>query len=125
MIDCHVILALRKLGLSAKVSLGVVLVAVMSAHAQNGPPNSQTETQKACSADALRDYNKANATLTQSGEHMTIDAIISQRRLEEQYCLRLTRCFINEETSPSFVGQFDSCLGNEELEKYSTKTPDH
>jgi hypothetical protein len=123
------IFAIRKLALASEVSLNITLLAAMtlSAHAQNAPtPESKTNAQSACSALALSDYSKANIALTQAGtEHMTTDAIISQRRLEEQYCLRLTRCFVNEETSLGFVGQFDSCLGNEELEKYSTKTPDH
>ena len=67
----------------------------------------------------MTDFTKANLALMQTGTPlMSVETTIAQRRLEEQYCLRLTRCFLSDETSTVFAVEFDSCLSDEALEKY-------
>jgi hypothetical protein len=79
----------------------------------------QDEAQKACGVAAMTDFTKANLALMQTGTPlMSVQTMIAQRRLEEQYCLRLTRCFISDETDIGFAAEFNSCLSDESLDKY-------
>jgi hypothetical protein len=83
----------------------------------------QDTTPKACIAAAFKDYNKANlALLTGRIPLMSVESTISQRRLQEQYCLRLARCVIGDLDNPSlnlpYLAEFSSCLREESLEKY-------
>lgn len=94
-----------------------MLAVVTAAHAQLR--GIQDDAQKACGVAAMTEYTKANLALMQTSTPlMSVRATIAQRRLEEQYCLRLTKCFISDETSMPFAAEFDSCLNDEALEKY-------
>jgi hypothetical protein len=67
------------------------------------------------------DYNRANLALMLQATHvMSAEAIIAQRFLEEQYCLRSTQCLLGAEpTNPAmaFAVEFSKCLRDEALEK--------
>ena len=62
----------------------------------------------------MTDFTKANFALMQT-EHplMSVETMVAQRRLEEQYCSRLTKCFVSNETSILFAAGFNSCLSDE------------
>ena len=69
---------------------------------------------------AMTDYKKANFALMQEGMPlMSVEETIAQRRLQEQFCLRIVRCAFTDQSSPQFMAAFDSCLSDEALEKYN------
>jgi hypothetical protein len=100
-----------------RISAVASMLAVATiAHAQ---PTPHQDEVKACGVAAMTDYNKANLALMQQGTPlMSVEATIAQRRLEEEFCLRLVRCVLTDQTSLQFIAAFDSCLSDEALEKY-------
>jgi hypothetical protein len=78
------------------------------------------KTQPACAAAALTDYTRATVALMQQSPILSVEATISKRRLEEQYCLRSTRCLMGEATNAAtgmaFAAKFSTCLREEALE---------
>ena len=77
----------------------------------------------ACLVAALNDYNQANlALLTKSEPLMTVETTIAQRRLQEQYCLRVAQCRLAsmppQQTTWALDSAFSHCLCDEALEKY-------
>jgi hypothetical protein len=98
-------------------SLCVLALATVAAHAQSKSrpqrDSQKNEAQTACGVAAATDYNKANLTLMQQGTPlMSVEAMIAQRRLEEQYCLRLVRCTLDNPNSLLFEAAFDACLSD-------------
>lgn len=98
----------------AVVSLGVFAI--------QWPSHSATNAQIACATTALTDYTRAGlALLQQGGPVMSVEATMAQRRLEEQYCLRSTRCLMGEPTNSltgmAFAAKFSKCLADEAIEK--------
>jgi hypothetical protein len=95
----------------------IVLVAVFGSAAA-----AQTDARTSCATAAVTDYNKANLALMdqKDGLLMSPESLIAQRRLEEQYCLRLTRCLLGDAPSNvlAYRTEFSSCLQDESLEKY-------
>ena len=80
------------------------------------------KTQTACAAAALTEYTRATVALMQQGPIMSVEATIAQRRLEEQYCLKSTRCLMGGEPTSSTTGmafavEFSKCLRDEALER--------
>jgi hypothetical protein len=77
----------------------------------------------ACLVAALNDYNQANlALLTKSELLMTVETTIAQRRLQEQYCLRVAQCQLAsmppQQTTVALDAAFSDCLRDEAMEKY-------
>jgi len=108
--------------------LGVATVT--AGQAPSDGPASQAATQKACEVAAITDYLKAKSLLLQQAAPLpSVQQIIEQRRLEEQYCLRSVRCGFREGNdsdhnllSLELASLFNSCLRNDEaLETYRTK----
>jgi hypothetical protein len=103
----------------------LVVATVTAGQAPSDGPASQAETQKACEVAAITDYLKAKSLLLQH----SVQQIIEQRRLEEQYCLRSVRCGFREGIdsdhsllSLQLASLFNSCLRDDEaLETYRTK----
>jgi hypothetical protein len=94
----------------------LMLVMMTAAHAQ--PPVGVSEdTKMACGVAAKADYIKEDFPLAKQ-EIMSVEGTIAHRRLEEQYCLRLTRCFLTDQTSQKFKRAFQSCIHDEDLEKH-------
>jgi hypothetical protein len=113
----------RRLHISAtKPVLGVTLLVLtlVAAQAQGASHSAQDETQAACGLAAMTDYKKANLALLQEGMPlMSVEGTIAQRRLQEQFCLRIVRCAFTDQGSLQFMAAFDSCLSDEALEKYN------
>jgi hypothetical protein len=84
-----------------------------------GPALAQESTQTACAMTAFNDYNKANlALMAQSTPLMSVEATVAQRRLQEQYCLRVARCRVGDPTANRslalpYAAAFSSCLREE------------
>lgn len=84
--------------------------------ADSAPPSSDlTQAQTACVLAAFQDYNNANIAL---GVKESVESIIAQRRLEEQYCLRYAACVTSDVPKNSLSGlayaaEFSSCLSDE------------
>ena len=98
------------------------LLMMTAAHAQQPPSGVSDDAKMACGVAAKTDYLKEDlALMKQEAPIMSVEATIAQRRLEEQYCLRLTRCFLSDETSLQFKGAFQSCIHDEDLEKHDAK----
>lgn len=81
------------------------------------------DRQSACLSAALTAYNDANVRLLASaGIPMKMQAIIEQRRLQEQYCISAARCLAatlpKQLTDTVFDIEFDKCLRDEAIEKY-------
>jgi hypothetical protein len=77
-----------------------------------GPALAQESTQTACAMTAFNDYNKANLAL------MAQSTTVAQRRLQEQYCLRVARCRVGDPTANRslalpYAAAFSSCLREE------------
>ncbi len=67
----------------------VVIFAALSASA-----SAKDNRAQECGVAVMRDYNEANlALLGKSNPIMTVETTIEQRRLQEQYCLRVRRSF--------------------------------
>jgi hypothetical protein len=95
-----------------------VVAALASESAAQAPTTSQDQA-KACAVAAKTDYIKQNfALLNQETTLLSVEAMIAQRRLEEQYCLRFVRCFYADPKDLAFQAEFNSCLEDESLEKY-------
>jgi hypothetical protein len=96
------------------------LVIVVAAFPSSASPGDQDST---CMVAALSDYNKSNlALLAKSELLMTVEAAIAQRRLQEQYCLRVARCQLAslppQKTTMALDAAFSACLRDEAMEKY-------
>jgi hypothetical protein len=77
------------------------------------------ESQNACGVAAMTDYNRAKLALLQKDRPlMSAETAIAERRLEEDFCLRLVRCVLNDPNSLQFKSGFLTCLRDEALEKY-------
>ena len=80
----------------------LALLVVATVTAGKAPPDrsaqeSQAEAQEACEVAAITDYLKAKSLLLQQATPLpSVQQIIDQRRLEEQYCLRSVRCGFRE-----------------------------
>jgi hypothetical protein len=93
----------------------MILSLAATSHAQS----QGNEAKTACGVAAATDYNKENLALLQQGTPlMSVEALITQRRLQEKFCLRFVRCIIDDPNSLHFKTAFDSCLRDEALEKY-------
>ena len=99
-----------------------MLVMVTAAHAQQPSGGPSDDTKMACGVAAKADYIKEDLALMKQ-ETPTVEVTIAHRRLEEQYCLRLTRCFLADETSIRFKETFQSCIHDQDLEKHDAAPP--
>jgi hypothetical protein len=83
-----------------------------------GTSVAQESAQTGCLTAAFNDYNKANLAIKQRTPPLPIEAIVAQRRLQEQYCLRVARCRVGEPATDrslasSYAAAFSSCLAEE------------
>jgi hypothetical protein len=109
---------LQRLAKTAVLALSVVAVLASESVAKQ-PPTASQDQAKACAVAAKTDYIKENlALLNQGTPLLSVEGTITQRRLEEQYCLRFVRCFYGDPNDLAFKAEFNSCLEDESLEKY-------
>ena len=77
-----------------------------------------SSAQNSCAAAALVDYNKQNLAILQQGSPiMTVQAQIAQRRLQEQFCLRVAQCRVGDPSNQALgiahAAAFSACLREE------------
>jgi hypothetical protein len=96
---------------------------LMFSGAAAGAENPQEAAKTACAVAAFTEYNKANvALLLSSGPLMSAQALIAQRRLVEQYCVRFAQCTVGDPATDKsrelpFRAAFSRCIREEEEEK--------
>ena len=96
-----------------------IALSILAAPAMAESDSKKEGAEDACVTAAMSDYLKANKALVQqTATVMSVETTISQRRLQEEYCLRFVRCSLDDPNSAIFRVQFDSCLKDEALEKY-------
>ena len=98
--------------LIATLFLAAITASALAADQENG-----------CLVAAFTSYNSANVSLMASGGiPMTVEAQIAQRRLQEQYCVRVAECqntaLPKQQTTMVFDVAFANCLRDEAMEKY-------
>ncbi|MBG0797093.1 hypothetical protein IYX23_05255 [Methylocystis sp. L43] len=102
----------------------VVIFAALSANA-----SAKDNRAEECGVAVMKDYNEANlALLGKSNSLMTVEITIEQRRLQEQYCLRVARCRLMsmslQESTTVLPALFSRCLREEAMEKYELMPAD-
>jgi hypothetical protein len=109
---------------------GIGMLYVNFSHTPKKPPAARAQTpQNECATAATLDYGKIVVErfeqLRQNPNPaaiLSVDKIIEERRLQEQYCQRFARCLFdpggNEAAAMSYASAFGSCLQDETLEQY-------
>jgi hypothetical protein len=82
-----------------------------------------SDEEQECAIAAFADYNNANLDLLTKDDLLpSVETLIAQRRLQEEYCLRSSKCSMGHipEQGRDLVlrTKFASCLEEEALEKY-------
>jgi hypothetical protein len=79
------------------------------------------ENTDGCTVAAFKDYNASNLALLATNP-MPVETTIAQRRLQEQYCLRVAHCELasmpSQESTVVLDVEFSKCLEEEAKEKY-------
>jgi hypothetical protein len=81
----------------------------------------QGKPEGACAIAAFRDYTRQKIALSQRATpFLSVESLIAQRRLEEQFCQHLVQCDLGAVANDDvrFGAEFSSCLQDEALEKY-------
>jgi hypothetical protein len=104
------------------MTIRLVALAALFCVGSISPANAQG-AKKECALAAMTDYNRESFALSQKDLLGSVETTISQRRLQERYCLRLARCLTDDTSLKSllFVSEFTSCLRDEALEEYDAK----
>ena len=81
----------------------------------------QTKNANVCTMAAFNQYQQANRKLMETfPAPMPPDVIVSQRRLQEQYCSQLAQCLIPDPQNPRnlipYSATFSQCLRDEAKE---------
>ena len=107
--------AMRMPRLLAIVSaFAIVLMMQSNTFAQNKP-------EDVCAVAAFQDFDRQNlALLQQRTPLLSVEGLIAQRRLEEQFCVRFVECELGAVPTGDvrFQAEFSSCLQDGSLEKY-------
>ena len=99
----------------------LLVIASAFAVATQGKTVAQNKPDDDCGVAAFQDYNGQNLALLQEGTPLlSVEGVIAQRRLEEQFCLRFVQCALGNMATDNlrFKSAFSSCLQDEALEKY-------
>jgi hypothetical protein len=87
------------------------------------PGQADERTSKGCGLAIFTDFNKQNLELLQSpGAYpiKSVETVLAQRRLQEQYCLKLARCAVGDPNDKSldltFRSAFSTCLSEQAKE---------
>ncbi|HEY6979978.1 hypothetical protein [Reyranella sp.] len=110
------------------VRVAIVIVACICgvpAAAQQSDRSKPARAEFACLNAARDDYQSSKLALLKMPAPRTIQAIVSERRVEEEYCLRVARCVTRGDTSATGDIQasveFAACLEEVTLDKYDAK----
>jgi hypothetical protein len=127
----HMIKLTGKKWLTAAI---VVVVAVLALKTlmpeKKRPVAEENNPQNECAYNAVVQYNNSKLGLSPQTsppeqlpeQLLSVDRMLAERRLEEQFCLQFARCVFPDPTVASLALQlgaaFNRCLRNEALEKY-------
>jgi len=114
-------------GLAA--GLPAVLIAALclsAAQAVAQPDRSKAaRAELECLSAARDDFQNSKLALLKQPPPRTIQSIVSERRLEDEYCLRTARCVTKDAAGQTAEMQasieFSNCLEELTLEKYDAK----
>jgi hypothetical protein len=112
--------------MDSRIALAAAITfATLSSSAANAAGEAK-DPRVECGVAAVTEYNTANlaqwnSAIANPSELLSVESTIAQRRLQENYCLKLAHCL----TDGSNVGPpgltlgaaFSSCLKDEEAEK--------
>jgi hypothetical protein len=117
-------------GLPAALPVALIVTLCLSA----SPAMAQSDRSKAarteleCLSSARDDFQNSRLALLEQPPPRTIQAIVSERRLEEEYCLRTARCVTKDTAGQTAEMQasieFSNCLEELALDKYDAKKRD-
>jgi hypothetical protein len=94
----------------------------------NPPRTAQQIAQNECTRQIYTKYIKDKLALSQSQGsplHWTVESVIAQRRLEEQFCMQFVQCGKTTSTTAENVSNgidainFDNCLRDEAMQDYN------
>lgn len=116
------------LGIAAVVVVGLVAGAILirrSTKSSPAPvPIAERVAQNQCATQAFTNYNNAKLTLfQQNGVGPSVQQIIAERRLQEEFCAQFAKCVLvlnanSQLVALEYAASFDSCLRDEALEEY-------
>ena len=102
------------------VAAGISFATLLSSAAT--PADEAKDPRVQCGVAAVTEYNKATLDFWSSTsranptEIISVESQIAQRRLRENYCLKLARC-LTDGSSLALGAAFSGCLKDEEAEK--------
>lgn len=100
------------------VLIGLLLVMTRATVAQ--------DASSSCVGAAYSSFAKANMAILREGTPlMSVDATVEQRRLEENYCMKVASCTVGDAVdSIPYRGAFSACLRDLAMEKYDAAPRD-
>jgi len=96
------------------LAAGISFATLLSSAAT--PADEAKDPRVLCGVAAATEYNKATLDLWNPTEIISVESQIAQRRLRENYCLKLARC-LTDGSSLALGAAFSGCLKDEEAEK--------
>jgi hypothetical protein len=103
--------------MDSRILHAIILATILSPAAFGAEKDPRVE----CAVAAVTEYNTANlarwnSTVANPTEFMSVESQLAQRRLQENYCLKLAHC-LTDGSSLALGAAFSGCLKDEEAEK--------
>ena len=114
-------------GLAAGLPAALIAALCLSAAQAVAQPDRSkaARAELECLSAARDDFQNSKLALLKQPPPRTIPSIVSERRLEEEYCLRTARCVTKDAAGQTAEMQasieFSNCLEELTLEKYDAK----
>lgn len=107
----------------------IIALCLSAAQAVAQPDRSKAaRAEYECLNTAREDFQNSRLALLRQPPPRTIPAIVSERRLEEEYCLRTARCVTKDAAGQTAEMQasieFSNCLEELALDKYDARKRD-
>ncbi len=100
-------------------SVGALFLCLSAAFLRSS--HAEADAQNACAEAAFNEYNRQNLAILTSPAAVpvkSVELIVAQRRLQEQYCLKFAMCTVgdpdNKSLDLSFRAAFSHCISDEE-----------
>ena len=116
------------LWIAAVVVAGLVAGAIFMRRSTKSSPApasiAEQVAQNQCATQTFTSYNNATLALfQQNGVGPSVQQIIGERRLQEQFCAQFAKCVLvpnanSQLVSLEYAASFASCLKDEALEEY-------
>ena len=116
--------------LRAGLPAGMIIALCLSAAQAVAQPDRSkaARAEYECLNTAREDFQNSRLALLRQPTPRTIPAIVSERRLEEEYCLRTARCVTKDAAGQTAEMQasieFSNCLEELALDKYDARKRD-